>query len=1068
MLNYNHLCSKLINFLIYFYFYYFIYIINCVQCDEQHYTNTFAVQIKSQYDHDNYVNQLANDYGFINLGKIGDLDGHYLFEHQKIHKRSTEHAYSHHNNLKNDHRVSWTEQQTVKKRKKRSLQSVDLLKDPLFKEQWYLNRGAKSGFDMKVSGAWLKGFTGKGVVVTILDDGIQPNHPDLDINYDPLASYDINGNDTDPTPQDNGDNKHGTRCAGEVAAIAGNEYCGVGIAYNSSIGGVRMLDGTVTDEVEARALSLNPYHIDIYSASWGPEDDGKTLDGPGRLAKQAFINGIKKGRGGKGSIFVWASGNGGRRDDNCNCDGYTNSIYTLSISSATQSGSKPWYLEECSSTLATTYSSGSIGLDENVVTVDVDFSFLEKRRLGLPPNGDQLCTKSHTGTSASAPIAAAICALALEANPTLTWRDMQYIVVMTSRYEPLKLESGWSTNGVGRNFSHKFGYGLMDAEAMVDIAQRWQPLPRQRICETQVKEESWEVPARPDSQLEVYLDTKGCAGTDNAVRYVEHVQTRIYLQYNPLGALKITLTSPSGTVSELLKPRIKDATDGSFNQWPFLSVHFWGENPQGIWKLVIKNELSPAIKPGTLISWGMTFYGINETIPDYKTGSQKLHFLPRDVDEKSRIVNHCLKRGTFFEPSTNTCLKECLSGQYADHIGHLLFHTELKEKQRVSGGICNRCSSQCRECYGPGADNCISCNDGLFYFNDLCVRSCPIGYYIDHSSKECLPCTPNCRTCEKDRKTCTSCATNLKLDQYTKKCLPNCQSTGSNSSLTSCFQCPLECLYCVPVNQKCLVCRKGFKLLQGKCVQESCPQHYYESEEIFINRKSDGEKRSKSLKSIECLECHQSCLNCSGPSHRQCTSCSDHSSLRNGSCISCPKGEYFSTDLNECDACHPSCVNCTGFLANACTACRAPLRLYQNRCIPCCASDASVEEITDHDCCECDSSNSQCISSGSDQGVKLIDIMNSADKILPTEFIFPTLSKTSTTVIFVIFLSSLIILILLFIISRLIFPNSIFFPPKYREYRVISDCDALSSNKISINCDENTIEDDEDKLYEKA
>jgi len=69
-----------------------------------------------------------------------------------------------------------------------------------------------------------------------------------------------------------------------------------------------MLDGTVTDEVEARALSLNPNHIDIYSASWGPEDDGKTVDGPGRLAQRAFIDGIRKGRRGLGSVFIWASG----------------------------------------------------------------------------------------------------------------------------------------------------------------------------------------------------------------------------------------------------------------------------------------------------------------------------------------------------------------------------------------------------------------------------------------------------------------------------------------------------------------------------------------------------------------------------------------------------------------------------------------------------------------------------------------------------------------------------------------------------------------------------------------
>lgn len=57
--------------------------------------------------------------------------------------------------------------------------------------------------------------------------------------------------------------------------------------------GVRMLDGDVTDMVEARSLSLNPQHIDIYSASWGPDDDGKTVDGPASLARQAFENGIR-------------------------------------------------------------------------------------------------------------------------------------------------------------------------------------------------------------------------------------------------------------------------------------------------------------------------------------------------------------------------------------------------------------------------------------------------------------------------------------------------------------------------------------------------------------------------------------------------------------------------------------------------------------------------------------------------------------------------------------------------------------------------------------------------------
>ncbi|ESO03243.1 hypothetical protein HELRODRAFT_93024, partial [Helobdella robusta] len=164
--------------------------------------------------------------------------------------------------------------------------------------------------------------------------------------------------------------------------------------------GVRMLDGDVTDSVEAQALSLNNYHIDIYSASWGPEDNGQALDGPGTLARKAIFDGIVSGRNGLGNIFVWASGNGGSKGDSCACDGYTNSIYTLSVSSVSEHGTVPWYSEPCSSTMASTYSSGANGAEKSIITTDLHHR----------------CTTEHTGTSASAPLAAGLCALALEAK----------------------------------------------------------------------------------------------------------------------------------------------------------------------------------------------------------------------------------------------------------------------------------------------------------------------------------------------------------------------------------------------------------------------------------------------------------------------------------------------------------------------------------------------------------------------------------------------------------------------------------------------------------------------------
>lgn len=55
-----------------------------------------------------------------------------------------------------------------------------------------------------------------------------------------------------------------------------------------------MLDGIVTDAIEASSIGFNPNHVHIYSASWGPNDDGKTVEGPGRLAQKAFEYGIQK------------------------------------------------------------------------------------------------------------------------------------------------------------------------------------------------------------------------------------------------------------------------------------------------------------------------------------------------------------------------------------------------------------------------------------------------------------------------------------------------------------------------------------------------------------------------------------------------------------------------------------------------------------------------------------------------------------------------------------------------------------------------------------------------------
>uniref|UniRef100_A0A1I7Y3L2 P/Homo B domain-containing protein n=1 Tax=Steinernema glaseri TaxID=37863 RepID=A0A1I7Y3L2_9BILA len=608
--------------------------------------NDYHVVIKLKKRDDALAKKIAEEHHMVVRG-APFMDSYYHLEHSDVsvsrrQKRAVTGSLSAHPDV-SEHFVS-----PVKKRLKRDYIFPDLqpsphpeptrrnrqapnlpipklpFPDPLYNDQWYLLGGAVGGFDMNVHEAWLLGYAGRNVSISILDDGIQRDHPDLAENYDALASTDINDNDDDPTPLDNDDNKHGTRCAGEVGAVAGNNQCGVGVAFKCKIGGVRMLDGPISDSVEARSLAFNQQHIDIYSASWGPNDNGQEFDGPGPLVKEAFFRGIKQGRGGRGNIFVWASGNGGSVQDSCSADGYQTSIYTLSISSVTFDNHRPWYLEECPSTIASAYSSGGTN-QPAVVTVDV-------------PHG---CTKTHTGTSASAPLAAGIIALALEANPSLTWRDVQHLVVRTANPIPLLNNPGWSINSVGRRVSHKFGYGLMDGGKLVKLARVWETVPEQHLCTYETKNSHRPLTGR--FSVNFTLEVNGCNG-QNPVLYLEHVQVLSTIVYGNRGDLRLSLISPKGTQSLLLSQRPYDHSSRGFDKkWPFLSVHMWGEDPRGTWTLTVESVTSNHSVGGTFYGWTLLLYGTEtpaqSTDPKYEPFKAETSFLSKVLDELTSQVS---------------------------------------------------------------------------------------------------------------------------------------------------------------------------------------------------------------------------------------------------------------------------------------------------------------------------------------------------------------------------------------------------------------------------------------------
>ncbi|OTA06174.1 Kex2 protease [Trichoderma parareesei] len=459
--------------------------------------------------------------------------------------------------------------------------------DPIFKEQWHLLNTVQVGHDVNVTGLWLEGITGKNATVAMVDDGLDMYSRDLKDNYFAEGSWDFNDNDPEPKPELS-DDRHGTRCAGEISAVR-NDACGLGVAYDSKIAGIRILSSAISDADEAEAMIYKFQDNQIYSCSWGPPDDGRSMEAPDVLIRRAMLKGVQEGRGGLGSIYVFASGNGAASGDNCNFDGYTNSIYSITVGAVDRAGQHPYYSEHCSALLVVTYSSGG---GDGIHTTDV---------------GENSCYGMHGGTSAAAPLAAGIFALVMQVRPDLTWRDLQYLAVDTAVKLDDQTDAEWQTTAAGRQFSHTFGYGKIDSYSLVEKAKTWQKVKPQAWFFSPWLHIKKEIPQGNDG-LVVSFDVTADMLKDANLARLEHVTVTMNVEHTRRGDLSVDLISPDNVISHIAVTRKSDDHKGGYDDWTFMSVAHWGETGIGRWTLVVRDTEVNKEK-GKFIDWHLKLWG---------------------------------------------------------------------------------------------------------------------------------------------------------------------------------------------------------------------------------------------------------------------------------------------------------------------------------------------------------------------------------------------------------------------------------------------------------------------------
>ena len=474
--------------------------------------------------------------------------------------------------------------------------------DPIYGCQWSLeNTGSYRGTpgeDINMGDVWSV-TKGAGTVVAVVDSGIDIAHEDLRQNIDGSMNRAYSFGLLHHTLT------HGTSVAGIIAG-RDNARGITGVVPRATIYANNMPRNYSTANL-VHAMTHEMAETAVMNNSWTLLGYLATVD---RLWDRAMDRGVTEGFGGKGVFYVWSGGNGYFTKDSPNFDEINNYYAVTTVCAVDSRG-------------------GRVLKSETGAVLWVCAPGRPKRETGDDrlKTSDMMITTTETynrytqyfgQTSAAAPMVSGVAALIRSAHPDLTWRDVKLILAGSARkndpsnagWLPGARKYGSATDDY--SFNHEYGFGVVDAQAAMEAADGWVPLPA-FVSETRTSPDA--TAAVPD--LGTLTSTVTMPST---VEFTEFVELNVKLDAQALNQLDIELVSPSGRVSTLSshvecwdRPVCPLALTGDFRLG---SARHLGEDSEGTWTLRITDRKSGEDIPGisgepltTLNSWSLKAYG---------------------------------------------------------------------------------------------------------------------------------------------------------------------------------------------------------------------------------------------------------------------------------------------------------------------------------------------------------------------------------------------------------------------------------------------------------------------------
>ena len=347
---------------------------------------------------------------------------------------------------------------------------IDCVNDTHASSQWGLNNtgqdGGIAGIDIGYCQAKEISQGNANIIVAIVDQGIELDHPDLG-NIFPL-SYDTELGVSPSIVW----GEHGTACAGIIGATSNNNLGIAGIAPLSPLMSISNSLLNFPGSYIKRADGINfawQNGASIISNSWHCSTLSSIID-------EAIDNSLHLGRGGKGCVIVFASGN-----DSDSIVSYPSRLDgVLSVGAIDRCGSRAGRADSVPSSCDpwTGYSAGSNwGSRLSMVAPGTKIYTTDNQGdsgYNSLPYAQGNYYSGFCGTSAAAPHVAGVAALVLSVNPCLTREEVTFILESTcSKVRPDLYNYGNNPDHPNGTWNIEVGHGLVNAYEALLLAQSY-------------------------------------------------------------------------------------------------------------------------------------------------------------------------------------------------------------------------------------------------------------------------------------------------------------------------------------------------------------------------------------------------------------------------------------------------------------------------------------------------------------------------------------------------------------------------------------------------------------------